>query len=35
MFILAFWCIGSKATYLIGAIFLVLPPVILQMMKSF
>ncbi|XP_012339764.1 major facilitator superfamily domain-containing protein 10 isoform X1 [Apis florea] len=31
----AFWCIGSKATYLIGAIFLVFPPVILQMMKSF
>ncbi|XP_043788730.1 major facilitator superfamily domain-containing protein 10 isoform X2 [Apis laboriosa] len=31
----AFWCIGSKATYLIGAIFLILPPVILQMMKSF
>ncbi|XP_060824592.1 major facilitator superfamily domain-containing protein 10 [Bombus pascuorum] len=31
----AFWCIGSKATYLTGAVFLVLPPLILQTVKSF
>ncbi|OAD52031.1 Major facilitator superfamily domain-containing protein 10, partial [Eufriesea mexicana] len=31
----AFWCIGSKATYLVGAAFLVFPPVILQTIKSF
>ncbi|XP_076165230.1 major facilitator superfamily domain-containing protein rtet isoform X2 [Ptiloglossa arizonensis] len=30
----AFWCIGSKITYLIGAIFLVFPPLILQSIKS-
>ncbi|KZC10555.1 PREDICTED: major facilitator superfamily domain-containing protein 10 [Dufourea novaeangliae] len=31
---LAFWYIGSRTTYLIGAIFLVFPPLILQSMKS-
>ncbi|XP_054013552.1 major facilitator superfamily domain-containing protein 10 [Hylaeus anthracinus] len=30
----AFWCIGSKTTYLIGAVFLVFPPLILQSIKS-
>ncbi|XP_076242393.1 major facilitator superfamily domain-containing protein rtet isoform X2 [Calliopsis andreniformis] len=30
----AFWCIGSKATYLTGAVFLVFPPLILQSIKS-
>ncbi|CAL7938304.1 unnamed protein product [Xylocopa violacea] len=30
----AFWCIGSKATYLTGAVCLILPPVILQTIKS-
>ncbi|XP_076630340.1 major facilitator superfamily domain-containing protein rtet isoform X1 [Colletes latitarsis] len=29
----AFWCIGSKITYLIGAVFLVFPPLILQSIK--
>lgn len=32
---LAFWCIGSKATYLTGAVCLILPPVILRTIKSF
>ncbi|CAK9809299.1 Major facilitator superfamily domain-containing protein 10 [Anthophora quadrimaculata] len=31
----AFWCIGSKTTYLIGAVLLVFPPVILRRIKSF
>ncbi|XP_076650362.1 major facilitator superfamily domain-containing protein rtet isoform X2 [Halictus rubicundus] len=30
----AFWCIGSKTTYLIGAVLLVFPPLILQSIKS-
>ncbi|XP_076677878.1 major facilitator superfamily domain-containing protein rtet isoform X1 [Andrena cerasifolii] len=30
----AFWCVGSKVTYLTGAIFLVLPPFILRGVKS-
>ncbi|XP_033324786.1 major facilitator superfamily domain-containing protein rtet [Megalopta genalis] len=29
----AFWCIGSKTTYLIGAVLLVFPPLILQGIK--
>nr|XP_012146905.1 PREDICTED: major facilitator superfamily domain-containing protein 10 isoform X3 [Megachile rotundata] len=30
---IAFWCIGSKTTYLIGAVLLIFPPVILQRIK--
>ncbi|XP_029036786.1 major facilitator superfamily domain-containing protein 10 [Osmia bicornis bicornis] len=30
---IAFWCIGSKATYLTGAVFLIFPPIILQRVK--
>ncbi|XP_043524372.1 major facilitator superfamily domain-containing protein 10 isoform X1 [Frieseomelitta varia] len=31
----AFWYMGSKATYLTGAVFLLFPPIILQTIKSF
>ncbi|XP_078053336.1 major facilitator superfamily domain-containing protein rtet [Augochlora pura] len=31
----AFWCIGSTTTYLIGAVLLVFPPLILQGIKSY
>ncbi|XP_025160908.1 major facilitator superfamily domain-containing protein 10 isoform X2 [Harpegnathos saltator] len=30
----AFWCIGSASTYLIGALFLTLPPLILHGMRA-
>ncbi|XP_034193715.1 major facilitator superfamily domain-containing protein rtet [Osmia lignaria lignaria] len=30
---IAFWCIGSKATYLTGAVFLIFPPIILQRVR--
>ncbi|XP_011341557.1 major facilitator superfamily domain-containing protein 10 isoform X2 [Ooceraea biroi] len=30
----AFWCIGSTTTYLIGALFLTLPPLILHRMRA-
>ncbi|XP_032675411.1 major facilitator superfamily domain-containing protein 10 isoform X2 [Odontomachus brunneus] len=30
----AFWCIGSSSTYLIGALFLTLPPLILHGMRA-
>ncbi|XP_017889399.1 major facilitator superfamily domain-containing protein 10 [Ceratina calcarata] len=32
---LAFWCIGSRATYLTGAVCLILPPIILRTIKLF